>query len=131
MIQALEDGEDIQELTERARDRKDRRATNKLLKDAEASNRGTPASDSESRSRKNKKGKSKAPDYEVSSGSKRKRGVKSMSVTPSVNDDDDDEPEQVSNHLLLEARQLTQLISRSGVRRSPPTATCPHMFGNK
>ncbi|KAF5377272.1 hypothetical protein D9615_006425 [Tricholomella constricta] len=90
---ALEDGEDIQELSERARDRKDRRAANKLLKDAESSNRGTPASDIESRSRKAKKGKAKASDYEPNAGSKRKRGIKSLSGTPSVNGDDDEEHE--------------------------------------
>lgn len=103
IIQALEDGEDIQELTDRARDRKDRRATNKFLKDAETPNRGTPASDSEARPRKNKKGKAKAPDFEVASGSKRKRGIKSMSVTPSLADEDDDEPEQVSNAYDLQS----------------------------
>ncbi|KNZ78207.1 Chromatin structure-remodeling complex subunit snf21, partial [Termitomyces sp. J132] len=90
---ALEEGEDIQELSERARDRKDRRAANKLLREADASNRGTPASDVDSRGRKNKKGKAKALDYEPSTGSKRKRGQKSMSVTPSLNGDDDDEHE--------------------------------------
>lgn len=89
---ALEEGEDIQELTERARDRKDRRAANKLMKE-DTSNRGTPVSDIESRGRKNKKGKAKASDYEPNTGSKRKRGMKSMSVTPSVNGDDDDEHE--------------------------------------
>ncbi|RDB29065.1 Chromatin structure-remodeling complex subunit snf21 [Hypsizygus marmoreus] len=93
---ALEDGEDIQELAERARDRKDRRATNKLLKDAEASGRGTPASDIDSRGgRKGKKGKGKVSDFDASSGSKRKRitGIKSTSVTPSVNGDEDEEPD--------------------------------------
>ncbi|KAJ6498002.1 SNF2-family ATP dependent chromatin remodeling factor snf21 [Mycena vitilis] len=86
-VQALEDGEDLEELTERSR----RRGANKLLRDAEASGRGTPVSDSESRARKAKKGKSRmsAPDYEL--GSKRKRGVKSLSVTPSANEDDDDD----------------------------------------
>lgn len=93
---ALEDGEDLQELTEKARDRKDRRATNKLLKDADVSGRGTPASDNETRGRKGKKGKGKAPDYEQSGSSKRKRGIKSLSVTPSINGDDDDEPDTVS-----------------------------------
>ncbi|KAJ7151627.1 SNF2-family ATP dependent chromatin remodeling factor snf21 [Mycena filopes] len=86
---ALEDGEDLEELADRSR----KRGTNKLLRDAEASGRGTPVSDSDSRARKAKKGKSRmsAPDYEPSLGSKRKRGVKSMSVTPSVNEDDDED----------------------------------------
>ena len=73
-------------------------ATNKLLKDAEASGRGTPISDTDSRGRKGKKGKSKmnAVDYDPSPvGGKRKRGLKSMSVTPSVNDDDDDDRDSV------------------------------------
>ncbi|KAF8887716.1 SNF2 family N-terminal domain-containing protein [Infundibulicybe gibba] len=88
---ALEEGEDIQELSERARDKKDRRATNRV-KDADASGRGTPASESDSRGRKGKKAKAKM-DFEpvLPAGSKRKRGIKSMSVTPSINDDDDDE----------------------------------------
>ncbi|GLB36607.1 putative snf2-ATP coupling, chromatin remodelling complex [Lyophyllum shimeji] len=90
---ALEEGEDLQELSERARDRKERRAANKLLKDAEASNRGTPASDIDPRARKAKKGKAKAADYEPNAGSKRKRGMKSLSVTPSENGDDDEENE--------------------------------------
>ncbi|TFK76642.1 hypothetical protein BDN72DRAFT_806622 [Pluteus cervinus] len=90
---ALEEGEDLQELSERARDRKDRRATNKLIREAEASGRGTPASETDSRGRKGKKGKAKVTDYDTPSGSKRKRGVKSMSVTPSINDDEEDEPE--------------------------------------
>ncbi|KAJ7037457.1 SNF2-family ATP dependent chromatin remodeling factor snf21 [Mycena alexandri] len=87
---ALEDGEDLEELADRSRKQ---RGTNKLLRDAEASGRGTPVSDSDSRARKGKKGKSRmsAPDYEPSLGSKRKRGVKSMSVTPSVNEDDDED----------------------------------------
>ncbi|KAJ7039111.1 hypothetical protein C8F04DRAFT_1179081 [Mycena alexandri] len=87
---ALEDGEDLEELADRSRKQ---RGTNKLLRDAEASGRGTPVSDSDSRARKGKKGKSRmsAPDYEPSLGSKRERGVKSMSVTPSVNEDDDED----------------------------------------
>ncbi|KAF5392562.1 hypothetical protein D9757_002111 [Collybiopsis confluens] len=88
---ALEDGEDLQQLTDKTRERKERRATNKLLKDAETSNRATPASDTESRGRRGRKAKAKVND-EPAAGSKRKRGgMKSMSVTPSLADDDDDE----------------------------------------
>lgn len=96
MYQALEDGEDIQELAERARDKKDRRAHNKLLKE-DASGRNTPASDViiDGRGRKPKKGKNKANDYEPAIGSKRKRGIKSLSVTPEADDDDDDDHEIV------------------------------------
>jgi ATP-dependent helicase STH1/SNF2 len=96
--QALEEGEDMDALTERTRGRKERRATNKLLKDAEASGRATPASDDSRGGRKNKKGKAKMnmPDFDlVNSNGKRRRGVKSMSVTPSINDEDDEEREQV------------------------------------
>ncbi|KAF8640822.1 hypothetical protein AX17_000471 [Amanita inopinata Kibby_2008] len=88
---ALEEGEDLQELSERAREKKERRVTNKLLKDAEVSARGTPASDSDSRGRKGRKGKAKATDHEPPVGGKRKRGNKSMSVTPSIAEDDDED----------------------------------------
>ncbi|KAJ3709458.1 SNF2 family N-terminal domain-containing protein [Lentinula raphanica] len=75
---ALEEGEDLQELTDKTRERKERRATNKLLREAEASNRGTPASDTESR----------GPCCWVET---KRGGMKSMSVTPSIADDDDDD----------------------------------------
>ncbi|KAJ4471390.1 SNF2-family ATP dependent chromatin remodeling factor snf21 [Lentinula edodes] len=92
---ALEDGEDLQELTDKTRERKERRATNKLLKEAEVSNRGTPASDTESRGRRGRKAKSKLNSDEPAAGSKRKRGaMKSMSVTPSIAEDDDDDDER-------------------------------------
>lgn len=75
---------------------------NKLLKDAEISGRGTPASDTDSRGRKGKKGKGRmnAPDFDSvgPTAGKRKRAVKSTSVTPSINDDDDDDDrEQVGS----------------------------------
>ncbi|KAJ3514926.1 hypothetical protein NLJ89_g2080 [Agrocybe chaxingu] len=86
---ALEGGEDIQELSERVREKKERRAQNKLMKDE--SGRNTPASDVvDGRGRKPKKGKAKANDYEPAAGSKRKRGLKSISATPDGDDDDDD-----------------------------------------
>lgn len=93
IVQALEEGEDLQELTERTREKKERRLNNKLLKEAEASARGTPVSDIDSRSRKSKKGKNKVDD--AGAGSKRKRGHKSMSVTPSIADDEEDDHESV------------------------------------
>jgi ATP-dependent helicase STH1/SNF2 len=88
----LEDGEDLQELSERTKEKKERRLNNKLLKEAEASARGTPVSD-DSRGRKVKKGKNKVEDYSL--GSKRKRGQKSMSVTPSIAEDEDDDHDPV------------------------------------
>ena len=95
--QALEEGEDLQELAERARGKKDRRMANKLLRDAEASGSVTPFSDSESRGRKVKKGKTKMGDYEpiTPANSKRKRGLKSLSVTPSVHEDEEDDRDSV------------------------------------
>ncbi|KAJ8520347.1 hypothetical protein ONZ45_g2821 [Pleurotus djamor] len=91
---ALEEGEDIAEVAERERGRKDRRVTNKLLKDAEASGRGTPISDAGSRGGRGRKGKAKASqDFEPVSG-KRKRSGKAMSVTPSVQDEDEDDRDQ-------------------------------------
>lgn len=94
---ALEEGEDIQELAERARERKERRATNKLARDIEINDPPTPDAEpsSSSRGRKGKKGKGKmvvdqSIDLSAASG-KRKRGMKSMSVTPSINNDEDDE----------------------------------------
>ncbi|THH30382.1 hypothetical protein EUX98_g3797 [Antrodiella citrinella] len=93
---ALEDGEDLQELSERARERKDRRISNKLFKEADS--RGSPALEIDTptgKGRKSKKGKGRAPatdmSFELPAGAKRKRGMKSMSVTPSINDDDDDD----------------------------------------
>ncbi|KAF4623491.1 hypothetical protein D9613_001581 [Agrocybe pediades] len=87
--QALEEGEDIQELAERARDKKERRLQNRLLK--EESGRNTPASDVvDGRGRKPKKGKAKANDYDAPISTKRKRAVKDMSATPDGDDDDDD-----------------------------------------
>ncbi|EGN94088.1 hypothetical protein SERLA73DRAFT_126110 [Serpula lacrymans var. lacrymans S7.3] len=92
---AVEEGEDLQELAERTRDRKDRRTVVRV-KETDTPVRGTPASENEGRSsRKAKKGKSKmaAPEYDPPAASnKRKRGgAKSMSVTPSMNDEDEDE----------------------------------------
>jgi ATP-dependent helicase STH1/SNF2 len=90
---AVEDGEDLQELVDRARGKKERRAANKLLKETDTPGRNTPASDV-GVGRKGKKGKGKmtANDYDTPGvAGKRKRGMKSMSVTPSVIDDDDEE----------------------------------------
>ena len=95
--QALEEGEDIDEVAERARDgakdKKERSVQRKLLKENDTSGRGTPASEVDGRGRKPKKGKAKANDYENTgpSGSKRKRGLKSLSVTPEFDDEDEGE----------------------------------------
>ncbi|KAI0932898.1 hypothetical protein AcW1_000117 [Taiwanofungus camphoratus] len=89
---ALEEGEDPRELSERTRDKKDRRATNRLIKEAE--NLGPPATEADTpRSRKGRKGKGKGVEnLDVTpAGSKRKRGMKSMSVTPSIQEEDDDD----------------------------------------
>ncbi|TBU43114.1 SNF2 family N-terminal domain-containing protein [Dichomitus squalens] len=94
---ALEEGEDLQELSERAREKKERRAQNKLLKDIDIVDSPGPDLDTPRGSRKNKKGKGKVPaaDFDLgtpASSSKRKRGGgKSTSMTPSLIDDEDDE----------------------------------------
>ena len=98
----MEEGEDIQELSERAREKKERRVQNKLLKEAETVDSPGPDLDTPRGGRKNKKGKGKIPaaDFDVgtpASSSKRKRGGgKSTSMTPSLIDDDDDERDTVS-----------------------------------
>ncbi|KAJ3751098.1 SNF2-family ATP dependent chromatin remodeling factor snf21 [Lentinula detonsa] len=108
---ALEDGEDLQELTDKTRERKERRATNKLLRETEASNRGTPASDTESRGRRGRKAKSKLNNDESAVGSKRKRGgMKSMSVTPSIADDDDDDDERDQKRRKTKSSDLSPAI---------------------
>ncbi|TCD61184.1 hypothetical protein EIP91_008809 [Steccherinum ochraceum] len=89
---ALEDGEDLQELSQRAIEKKERRAANKLLKETDS--RDSPALEIDTpRGRKGKKGKGKAADlsFDIPASGKRKRGMKSMSVTPSINDDDEDD----------------------------------------
>ncbi len=97
--QALEDGEDIQELSERAREKKDKRAANKLIRESESRNSPALVETETPRGRKGKKGKGKLVDPPFDTGSasgKRKRGgLKSMSVTPSINDDDDEERDTV------------------------------------
>ncbi|PIL29895.1 hypothetical protein GSI_07805 [Ganoderma sinense ZZ0214-1] len=95
---ALEEGEDIQELSERAREKKERRAQNKLLKEVESVGSPGPELDTPRGGRKNnKKGKGKvaAADFDIGTpvgNSKRKRGNgKSTSMTPSLVDVDEDE----------------------------------------
>jgi len=88
---AVEDGEDLQELADRAREKKERRVTNKLIKESETPGRSTPASETDGRGRK-RKGKTKMADYEPPAvAGKRKRPMKSMSVTPSVNEEEEDD----------------------------------------
>lgn len=95
---ALEEGEDVEELQDKARDKKERRAANKLLKEASASARGTPvAFDSDTKGRRGRKPKNKLPppDFDLTpAGNKRKRISKDVSLTPSVNGDDDDDRDQ-------------------------------------
>ena len=88
--QALEEGEDIQQLSEQARLKQARRAA-KL-----ESGSGTPMSEGgRGRGRKGK-AKMNEGDFELANG-KRKRGMnnKSMSVTPSVMDDDEEDRDMV------------------------------------
>jgi hypothetical protein len=115
----VEEGEDLEELSERVR--KKQQAANKLLKDTETFGRGTPASD-DSRGRKAKKGKAKVGnDVGLSATGKRKRGRKSLSVSPSVADEEDDDRDQVSvavriYYLELMAEHRTMVLNRSVAR---------------
>lgn len=112
IAQALEDGEDMDDIGRK----RGGRADNKLLA-AEASNRGTPMSDSESRGRKGKKGKSKMGDYEPAGG-KRKRGLKSMSVTPSMDGEDDDDRDTVCiGHFFLSCLGAHASVHRNGEKQ--------------
>jgi len=89
---AVEDGEDLQELADKTRGKKERRVTNKLIKESETPGRGTPASETDARGRKARKGKAKMADFEPAAAvGKRKRGMKSMSVTPSINGEDEED----------------------------------------
>ncbi|RDX51493.1 hypothetical protein OH76DRAFT_1454783 [Lentinus brumalis] len=90
---ALEEGEDIHELSARALEKKERRAQNKMMRDVDSI--GSPAPEIETpRGRKGKKGKAKMPDFEPSpvvSGKRKRGGGKSTSMTPSIIEDDDDD----------------------------------------
>ncbi|KAL7285940.1 LOW QUALITY PROTEIN: hypothetical protein ACG7TL_001055 [Trametes sanguinea] len=89
--QALEEGEDLQELSERAREKKERRATNKLLKQTDSHESPGPEFETPRSRKSGKKGKAKA-ELDVPASGKRKRGGgKSTSMTPSVIEEDDDE----------------------------------------
>lgn len=104
---AVEDGEDLQELADRTRGKKERRATNKLLKESDTPGRGTPASETDARGRKSRKGKAKMNDYEPSAAAcKRKRGMKSMSVTSSVHEEDEEDRDTVRSRLHASVSQF-------------------------
>lgn len=122
--QALEDGEDLQELSERARANKDRRAMNKLTKDTDS--RNSPTFDEETpRSRKSKKGKSKMVDqlYDATpSNGKRKRG-KAQSITPSLNGEDDDDRDMVCMTANIPGYQLTCMSQKR--RKTKPIDATP------
>lgn len=114
----------MQELSERARDKKDRRSTSKFAKDNDISARGTPASDDIRNRKNNKKGKTKSGDYETSlpAGSKRKRGTKSSSVTPSIADDEDEDHDQVRGPTGLKYSCLMMAHSnRNDAKKAPST----------
>ncbi|CCL99639.1 uncharacterized protein FIBRA_01659 [Fibroporia radiculosa] len=93
---ALEDGEDLQELAERQRERNTRRGRNLDSLDSPAPEIETP------RGRKAKKGKGRtAVDQDTTpANGKRKRGAKAMSVTPSIQGDDDEERDTASLCIL-------------------------------
>ncbi|RPD70775.1 hypothetical protein L226DRAFT_615902 [Lentinus tigrinus ALCF2SS1-7] len=89
---ALEEGEDIQELSARALEKKERRAQSKLVREVESN--GSPAPEIDTpRGRKSKKGKSKMPEFDAIpvSGKRKRGGGKSTSMTPSIIEDEDDD----------------------------------------
>ena len=107
----MEEGEDIQELSARALEKKERRAQNKLLKEADSI--GSPASEFETPrgGRKNKKGKSKMPEFDPipMSGKRKRGGGKSTSMTPSIIDDDDDDRDTVSTcHAIVSVQDVNE-----------------------
>lgn len=115
---AVEDGEDLQELADKARGKKERRAMNKLSKESETPGRSTPASETDGRGRKVRKGKAKMADHEPQAAAgKRKRGMKSMSVTPSVNEEDEEDRDSVCGHAHFCVLILTFLVTRNVARR--------------
>ena len=99
-LQALEGEEDLQDVVERAREKNQRRAASKLLRESEGqSSRGSPAI--EERGRKGKKGRKVDLEASPLPNGKRKRGNKAASVTPSLNEDDEDSRDQVSNNEIV------------------------------
>ena len=62
---AVEDGEDLLELADRTRGKKERRVTNKLIKESETPGRGTLTSETDTRGREAREGKAKMADYET------------------------------------------------------------------
>lgn len=130
---ALEDGEDIEELAEKAREKKERRVQNKFLRDAVgaegSSSRATPLSDTDSKGRRGrKKGSTNRPtlpsaaDFDAPVGSKRKRAIKAVSETPSLLDDDDDERDQVSKLFVSLGRDSCVHIASSETKKNQATA---------
>ncbi|KAI5119788.1 hypothetical protein M0805_006586 [Coniferiporia weirii] len=89
---ALEGEEDIQEVIEKTREKSQRRAASKLLRDSEGqSSRNSPAvEETRGRKKKGRPPKNVEAEYEPLVNGKRKRGNKAASVTPSVIEDDDE-----------------------------------------
>ena len=90
----MEADEDLQDVIEKSREKAQRKAVNKLLREDGPSSRASPVTN-EGRGRKKKGRPPKNPvvdDYEPSASGvgKRKRGPKATSVTPSIADDDDE-----------------------------------------
>ena len=92
----------MQDIIEKSREKAQRRAASKLMRDSEGqSSRNSPAIE-EPKVKKKKGRPPKNPvevDYEpspsASSNGKRKRAIKASSVTPSLNGDDDDSRDSV------------------------------------
>ena len=97
---AVGEGEDLQELANRMRGKKEWWATNKLIKESEMLGRGTSTSETDAHGREAREGKAKMADYETpTAAGKRKHGMKLMSVTPLTNGEDEEDRDSVHGHL--------------------------------
>ncbi|KAG2070630.1 hypothetical protein BDR04DRAFT_1155274 [Suillus decipiens] len=114
----LEDSEDLQELVDRARGKKERWAADKLLNETDTPSRNTLASNVGV----GRKGNMTVNDYDAPGVvGKPKRGIKFASATPSVIDDDDEErdihPEMMKNEsgrfLLVKTKMVGNVANFS------------------
>ena len=91
----MENEEDIQDVLEKSREKVQRRAASKIMRDSEGqSSRNSPVIEEPVPKGRKKKGRppknAVEPEYDTPVNGKRKRGGKAVSVTPSLNGDDED-----------------------------------------
>ena len=131
-LQALEGEEDLQEVIERSREKANRRAASKILRDSDAqSSRNSPAVE-ETRGRKKKGRPPKNPveiDFDLPINGKRKRAGKAASVTPSIVDDDDDSRDSVLILFYVLLMFLTKICSTRNVGRKRLSLPPPSVRG--